>query len=102
MKPAENSQAECYRTTIRTGVSCEDAYASIGRVNEWWTGDFQGSASALGDQFTVSFGETYVSFRVSAAEPPFRVTWQVTDCHLHWLEDKREWMGTAVRFRLET
>jgi hypothetical protein len=50
----------------------------------------------LGDTFTVRFGETFVDFRVSEVVPEKRIVWQVTDCNLHFIPNKKEWNNTRV------
>ncbi len=68
----------------------------ISRVSDWWTKGVAGRARKLGDSFTVRFGETFVDFKISKIVPDKKVVWQVTDCNLHWLKDKKEWKGTDV------
>jgi hypothetical protein len=48
----------------------------------------------------VRFGETFVKFEVTEAQPNSRYVWHVEDCYLHWLENKTEWKGTDVIFAI--
>ena len=91
-----------YTRTIITPVSVQEAFAKIARVSEWWGADFSGRAQMLGDRFTIRFGETFVDFEIIEAEPDRRIVWEVTDCHLHWLNDKTEWKGTKVEWDLSS
>jgi len=61
-----------------------------------WTKAFTGAAEKVGDAFTVRFGETFVDFKISEVVPGKKVVWQVTDCNLHWINDKKEWKDTSV------
>lgn len=82
-------------------VTAEEAFDAINDVSAWWAKNFEGSARRLNDVFTVRFGQTYVSFRVSEFVPGEKVAWEVTDCYLHWIKAKKEWNFTTVRFGIE-
>jgi hypothetical protein len=87
-----------YQGSIAADVTPAEAFDGIARVNEWWAKNFEGRAEKLNDVFTVRFGETFVTFKVTESVPGKRSAWQVTDCYLHWLSDKTEWNGTTVVF----
>ena len=91
---------QSYHSSIAVNASMMDAYDKISRVNEWWAANFKGSAKRLGDEFTVTFGETYVTFKISEAIPGKKVTWLVTDSYLPWQNDKTEWTDTEVVFEI--
>lgn len=79
-----------YRNVVEAEISADEALERIGRVNEWWTRSFAGSARNVGDTFGVRFGETSVDFEVVERILGKRVTWRVTDCHLPWLDPAEE------------
>jgi len=90
-----------YHRTIVVNASAEEAMKKISQINLWWRKDFSGSAEKLNDTFTVPFGEpSFVDFVVSEFVPGKKVVWKVTDCFLHWFEDKKEWNNTEVVFQL--
>lgn len=89
-----------YHRSITADVSPEEAFDSINDVTAWWAKNFEGHSQRLNDVFTVRFGETWVTFRVSEFVPGKVVTWAVTDCNLHWIKTKKEWNGTSVRFEI--
>jgi hypothetical protein len=84
-----------YKTCIMVDGTCEAALAAIANVSGWWAKNLTGSASKAGDTFTVRFGETFVDFKI-AHPTNHEVIWKVTNCYLHWQEDKTEWNGTQV------
>lgn len=86
---------EDYKTSITVTVSCDKALAAIANVPGWWANNFKGSAASAGDRFTVRFGETFVDFEI-AHPTAHEVTWKVTDCNLHWQDEKKEWKGTHI------
>ena len=85
-----------YSSTVTAKVTPEQAIDKISRVPEWWTKGFAGAAQKVGDAFTVRFGETFVNFKISEVVPGKKVVWQVTDCNLHFVNDKKEWKDTSV------
>ncbi|HEY9002061.1 MAG TPA: SRPBCC domain-containing protein [Mucilaginibacter sp.] len=93
---------QSYCSSIVVNESAMEAYDKISRVNEWWAANFKGNAKTLGDEFTVTFGETYVTFKITEAIPGKKVTWLVTDSYLPWQNDKTEWTDTEVVFEIST
>jgi hypothetical protein len=89
-----------YQSSIAADFTPSEAFESIGRVNEWWSKNIEGSAEKLNDVFTVHFGETFVTFKVTESIPGKKIAWHVTDCFLPWLKDKTEWNGTTVMFEI--
>jgi hypothetical protein len=89
-----------FHTTIKVNVSATEAIKKIARVNKWWAKKVKGKTEKPNDTFTVDFGETFVDFRISELVPGKKVVWKVTDCNLHWIDNKKEWNGTEVVFEL--
>ncbi|HZQ54615.1 MAG TPA: SRPBCC domain-containing protein [Bryobacteraceae bacterium] len=91
-----------YQRTIQAGISPAEALSRINRVSDWWTKNFNGRSQNPDDQFTIRFGETFVDFQVSEVVPGKKVAWQVTDCNLHWINDKKEWKGSSIVWELSS
>jgi hypothetical protein len=75
----------------------------ISQVNLWWAKKFKGEAGKLNDEFSVYFGgpeDTFVDFKISEVIPGQKIVWLVTDCNLHWINDKKEWQNTEVTWTL--
>jgi len=85
-----------FTTTVVVDRTPIEAFDAIANVNGWWAKNFTGSAEIVNDEFTVKFGDTFADFKISEAVPGKRVVWLVTDCNLHWINDKKEWKGTEV------
>jgi len=88
--------ANDYHCSITAAVPARDAFEKIARVGDWWAVHFEGRAQKTGDIFTVTFGETFVTFKIGEVIPDKKIVWQVTDCNLHWIKDKKEWNGTEI------
>ena len=92
-----------YQGVILVDNSLTAAFESIANgVNEWWVTNVGGSSQNPGDVFTVRFsGEVFVTFKVTEFVPDQKIEWTVIDCHLPWLQDKKEWNDTRVLFEFE-
>jgi hypothetical protein len=55
-----------------------------------------------GDTFSVQFGETRVAFEITAAIDGERIVWRVTDCYLHWLNNKTEWNDSEIVWEISS
>jgi len=91
-----------YQCSIAADFTPNEAFEAINQVNEWWVRDIEGSAEKLNDIFTVHFGETFVTFKVTESIPGKKIVWDVADCYLPWLKDKTEWNGTSVVFEISS
>ena len=85
-----------FTCSITVNISPQKAQEHIARVSAWWAKDFEGCSQSLGDVFTVRFGETFVTFKIAEFVAGKKIVWRVTDCNLHWLAEKKEWMDTAA------
>lgn len=89
-----------YNHTIAVNVQSAQAFESISQVSKWWATNFEGRAKDRNDRFTVRFGDTFVDFTISEVVPDKKVVWLVTDCNLHWLNDKKEWQHTTIDWEI--
>jgi hypothetical protein len=85
------------QVSIDVSASPSEAFDKVCQVREWWTKDIEGETSGLGAEFRVTFGTTFVDFRISNFVPDETVSWFVTNSELPWLKDKTEWTGTTVQ-----
>lgn len=85
-----------FTASISARITAKEATDRISRVPDWWTKGFTGLARKAGDTFTVRFGDTFVDFLVAEVIPEKRIVWQVTDCNLHFISNKKEWNNTKV------
>ena len=85
-----------YTASIIGNATAEEAFNSIKNVSKWWTEDLEGSSQKLNDEFTVRFGETWISIKITELVHNKKIAWHVTDCYKHWLKDKKEWKDTKM------
>lgn len=90
-----------YNCVISANISATAAVDAISSVTKWWGEDVTGSSKKQGDIFTIRFGTTHVTFKITELIPEKEIVWLVTDCHLPWLNDKTEWTGTSIAWNIE-
>jgi hypothetical protein len=90
LMPRRQTKMQDYTSSITAKISANEAFDRIAHISDWWTAGVQGSSRNLGDQFTVRWGETFVTFKVTELVPGKRAVWLVTDCNLNFIADKTE------------
>ncbi len=93
---------ENFHLSIVVNATAKEALESISHVSEWWAKKFEGRAEKLNDIFIVRFGETFVTFKIVEVIPNKKIVWEVIDCYLHWLQNKKEWNGTKIQWEVST
>lgn len=93
-------QQQNYHSSITVDVTPKEAFDGISNVSGWWAKKVKGSSQHLGDTFTVDFGKTFVTFKVTELIPNKKIVWLVTGCNLHWIGNKTEWNGTSIVFEI--
>ena len=91
-----------YHCSITANVNAKEAFDRINNVTGWWAKNFEGQSQKTGDVFTVRFGETFVTFKITEAIGNKKIVWQVTDCYIPKLSDKTEWNGTSVVWEISS
>ena len=98
MKPTATSD---YTTTILVDQTPKEAFKAINNVTGWWTENLEGSWKKLKDEFTATFGGTFITMQVVELVPDTKVVWLVTDCYKDWVKgNKKEWNGTKIAFEI--
>lgn len=67
---------EHYSITIDVNKPFNEVYHAINEVPFWWTVNFEGSSSKIGDEFTVTFAETYIKLKVLELRTNVRIAWE--------------------------
>ena|ERR1700761_1647416 len=92
-----------FSCSFNVNALAKETMKKISQVNLWWAKKFKGKADKLNDEFSVYFGgpeDTFVDFKISEFIPGKKIVWLVTDCNLHWINDKKEWKNTEVIWTL--
>jgi hypothetical protein len=94
-------KAQDHTTIIIADATAHEAFNSINSISKWWTENVEGHSQKLNDEFTVHFGETFMTIRVVETIPGQKIVWLVIDCYKHWIKNnKTEWTGTKICFEI--
>ncbi|UAY50894.1 SRPBCC family protein [Ferruginibacter albus] len=91
-----------FTCNITVNKSAEKAFNSICRVSDWWVKDMDGNTQQLNEEFTVHFGTTWKTFKITEFIPYKKIVWFVVDCNLPWNTDLKEWNGTEIVWEIST
>jgi hypothetical protein len=90
-----------FTTSFTVEQAPDQVFQSIINVGGWWTGDIEGRATAVGDEFTYRYENFHDSTqRVTQFVPNQTITWRVVDAKLTFADDPHEWVGTDLVFEL--
>ncbi len=88
-----------FTTEFTVEQTPEQAFAAIVDVRGWWSGEIDGATDQLGAEFTYRYQNIHRSRqRITELVPGRRVVWEVTDAHLDFTDDPREWVGSKIVF----
>lgn len=91
-----------FTTTILVDNTPQEVFKAINQPQNWWTGEFIGSADKLNDEFTYRYKDMHYSKqRVAEMVPGKKVVWLVTESALNFIEDKTEWNDTKIIFKID-
>jgi len=103
LKAAETKDPQNLTVSFEVDRSPSTVFHAISQVNEWWSTDFKGSADSIGDEFEVRFKDMHYSKHKVIESLPFKkIVWLVTDSHLSFIKDTKEWTGTKTVFEVTT
>jgi hypothetical protein len=91
-----NGQPQNLQVDMLVKTSPADAIRGINNVTNWWAIDTTGNSDKTGDIFTVHFGKTFSTIKIAAIIPGSKIVWEVLDCNLELLANKKEWQGTTI------
>lgn len=92
-----------FTTTIEVDNTPQEIFNAISQVSKWWTRDFDGTSTNLGDEFVICHpGAHYSKQKLVEVIPGERIVWLVTDSKLDWLQNQEEWTNTGMAFDIST
>ena len=92
---------ESFTTSIEIPRSPAVVFRALADVPKWWSTDYEGSSTKLGDEFVIHHpGAHYSKKRLVEVVPGKKMVWLVTEGTLYWLKDPHEWTNTRMVFEL--
>ncbi len=96
-------QTTNYSSNLLVDKTPHEVFNAINDVSAWWSIHLVGNTKSLNDEFTVRFGETYITMKVTESINDKKIVWLVTDCYKHWVKlNKIEWIGTNIVFEISS
>ena len=93
--------SQSFTSAFLVDQSPEEAFAAIGNVRGWWSGQIEGATDELDAEFTYRYQDVHYSRqRITEFLPSKKVVWRVLDAYLNFTEDPNEWTGTEVTFEV--
>jgi hypothetical protein len=91
-----------YTTHFEVQQSPEQVFNAISHVRGWWSENIQGRTDRAGEEFIYNYKDVHVcKIRITEWVPFEKVTWLVLENHFNFTEDKEEWKGNKIIFRIE-
>jgi hypothetical protein len=91
--------SQSFATSFVVDQHPAEVFAAIANLRGWWTGDIEGDADQVGDEFAYRYLDIhYCRQRVTEFVPGQRIAWRVLDAKLTFAEDPAEWVGTDITF----
>ena len=90
-----------FTTTILVDQTKKQVFDAINNPRLWWSGEINGNAKKLNDEFTYRYKDFHYSKqRVVEMIPEQKVVWLVTESVINFTENKEEWTGTRICFEI--
>lgn len=90
-----------FTTTLVVAKNPMEAFNAICHPQHWWSGEVDGLALKVNDEFTYKFKDFHYSKqRVTTLIPGQKVVWDVVESVINYAQDKREWTGTQIMFEI--
>jgi hypothetical protein len=87
---------------FQVAKTTNEVFDKLCMVSKWWTIDTEGIVEKLHDEFTVHFGESFVTMKVTEMIPGQKMTWAVKNCFWAFFKNKTEWNGTTITWDIST
>jgi hypothetical protein len=97
-----------YTFRFESSKAPETIFSTLLDVRKWWSGiygeEIKGNTKKIYDEFSFSAGDGahYSHQLLTELVPGKKITWQVTDSKLTFLDKPDEWKGTEICFDVVT
>jgi len=98
---------QSYSFSFTSPRSAEEIFVTLTDIRKWWYGVFdetiEGSSGSKGEEFTFNAGGGmhYSKQKLVELLPGKKISWEIIDSKLSFLEEQDEWTGTKIGFELQ-
>ncbi len=90
-----------FTTTFSVDQTAEEVFKAINDVRGWWSEEIEGTTDKLGAEFTYPYEDVHrCKMKITEFVPSKKVVWLVLDNYFNFTEDKTEWKGTKIIFKI--
>lgn len=90
-----------FQSGISVKISAAEVIQKISNVPGWWGVTFSGSSGKQNDACRIEMGgDSFFDMTVTELIPGKKVVWLITDCHMPWYLNKKEWADNRLIFEL--
>ena len=90
-----------FTTTISVDQTPNEAFAAVGNVRGWWSGEIEGVTDKQGAEFTYRYKDAHrTTQKITELVPGKKIVWHVTGSQISFVRDASEWDGTDIVFEI--
>jgi len=89
-----------FSCSMTAHVTAKEAIEGISNVAGWWASKVNGNSTHQGDVFTVLFGKTFSTIRISELIPGKKILWEVIDSLVPLFKNEKQWNGTKMLWEI--
>jgi len=89
-----------YQTGFAVNKQPQHIVDCICNVAGWWARYVEGNSTTIDDIFTVRFGKTSGTFKVTELQPLKKMRWLVTNSYLPLFKNISQWNGTELLWEI--
>jgi uncharacterized protein YndB with AHSA1/START domain len=94
-----NAHPENYTASFVVDQSAEEVFKAVTNVRGWWGKGIAGDTEREGDEFVFEVPDVHRSVqRLVEVVPDKKVVWLITEAHMTFIKDAKEWVGTKIVF----
>lgn len=90
-----------YSCTFTVTATAKHITECICNISGWWAADVKGNSDNPGDIFTVRFGKTFSTFKITEFVTNHKIMWLVIDAYLPLFKDDKEWLNTQIQWNIK-
>ena len=91
-----------YQTGFAANKQPQHIIDCICNVPGWWARHVEGRCTNINDIFTVRFGKTSGTFKITEIQPRKKIRWLVADSYLPLFNDVSQWTNTELLWEIST